>query len=290
MVGGMVSFMQSNIVANRKMERDRCNAAARRTSAPLHVGYLNAVRYWGAPIPGDCDLRDDTVHVSVPESPMRKRVAGVTFHVFRGAESYRKQDYERFWVASPAMTWAQMAGHCGVEDLAAIGSAMLSRDERRKVATLAELREYVENSPRFRGRKNCLAALPYITENTDSPPETQLFKALKDAGLGNPSPNHRVELDRSYALLDMAYPDCKVAFEYQGYHHAEPDQMMADAARLNRLQVRGWVIVYVTADDFRTTEARRSFMAMARTMVARQRYLAAFCKLWQTPVAANRSQ
>ncbi|MBT1172884.1 hypothetical protein JS528_05855 [Bifidobacterium sp. MA2] len=272
--------MREGIVADRRMERERCNAAARRTHAPLHIGYLNAVRYWGAPVPRDCSLDASSVHAVVSEAGMRRRVKGVVFHVFRGAEEYRKESYESFWVSSPAMTWAQMAPHCGVEDLAAIGAAMLSRDTRRKVATLDELKGYVDASARFIGRKKCLAALPYIVENTDSPPETQLFGALADTGVGRPTPNYRVEMGDSYVLLDMAYPDCKVAFEYQGYYHGGPDQMLSDAARLNRLQARGWVIVYVTADNFRTVEARRTFMVMARTIVMRQRYLAAFCRTW----------
>ncbi|NEG55788.1 hypothetical protein [Bifidobacterium platyrrhinorum] len=279
--------MQSGIVASRRRERKRCNDAAQRTNAPLHVGYLNAIRYWGAPVPRECGLSDDVIHVSVPQAGMRKQVKGVSFHVFRGTESYRKEHYERFWVASPAMAWAQMANHCGVEDLAAIGAALLSRDRRRKVATLDELRGYVAASPRFAGRKNCLAALPYIVENTDSPPETALFRLLCDAGLGRPVPNHRVNLTNGYVLLDMAYPDCRVAFEYQGYHHADPGVMMADASRIGRLQANGWTIVYVTANDFRTSESKREFMDRARTIVNRQRYLAAFCTMW---LAANHSQ
>lgn len=276
----MGSFIREGIVADRRMERERCNAAARRMNIPLRIGYLNAVRYWGAPVPRDCSLVRSAIHAVVAESGMRRRVKGVTFHVFRGTEEYRKVSYESFWVSSPAMTWAQMAAHCSVENLAAIGAAMLSRDKRRKVATLDDLRGYVDASARFIGRRKCLAALPYIVENTDSPPETQLFGALVDAGMGRPTPNHRVDLDGTYALLDMAYPDCKVAFEYQGYYHGGPDQMLSDAARLNRLQARGWVIVYVTADNFRTAEMRRAFMMTARTIVMRQRYLAAFCRTW----------
>lgn len=280
MVDGMGSFMRDSIVANRRMERERCDKAARRMGAPLRVGYLNALRYWGASIPRDCSLDAYAIHAVVAESRMRRRVKGVTFHVFGGLEDYRRESYETFWMSSPAMTWAQMANHCGVEDLAMIGAAMLSRDKRRKVASLDELKRYVDGSPRFAGRKKCLAALPYIVENTDSPPETQLFSTLINAGLGRPTPNYRVDMNGTYALLDMAYPDCKVAFEYQGYYHGGPDQMMDDAARLNRLQTLGWVVVYVTADDFRTTKSRRALMTTARTIVNRQRYLAAFCRTW----------
>ena len=278
--------MRSDIVANRKMERQRCDAAARRSVTPLRVGYSNAMRYWGAPVPRDCPLRDDTVHAGVPEASLRRRVKGVTFHVFRGREDYRKESYELFWMASPAMAWAQMANHCGVEDLAMMGAALLSRDVKRKVASWEELSRYVREGPRFAGRRKCMEALPYITENTDSPPETTLFALLKDAGLGDPTPNHRVDLGASYALLDMAYPDCRVAFEYQGAYHADTERMRLDAARLNALQVRGWVVMYVTADDFRNDRAKGALAGAAQKIVGRQRYLMAFCRSW---LAANGS-
>ena len=53
----------------------------------------------------------------------------------------------------------------------------------------------------------------------------------------------------------MAYPDCKVGFEYQGAYHASPEQMRKDAARFNELQHNGWTIIMVTADDLRTEES-----------------------------------
>ena len=280
--------MNEHIAVKRKMERERCNEAAGRTVAPLRVGYINAANYWGAPIPPNCALPQDLVHVSVPESGMRKQVKGVAFHVFQGKEEYYKREYERFWVASPAMMWAQMGRYCNVEELAAIGAALTSRDRRRKVTTLQELGKYVEASPKFTGRGKCLAALPYITENTDSPPETSLYGMLNDSGLGRPIANYRVDLDNGvYYLLDMAYPDCMVAFEYQGAYHADVGQMQADAVRINALQEKGWIIILVTAYDLRTPAARQDLIAVARTIVTRQRHLAAF---YRSMVTANGSQ
>ena len=71
----------------------------------------------------------------------------------------------------------------------------------------------------------------------------------------------------------MAYPDCKVGFEYQGAYHASPEQMRKDAARFNELQHNGWTIIMVTADDLRTEESRRAFIEMVRDIVNRQRHL-----------------
>jgi very-short-patch-repair endonuclease len=213
---------------------------------------------------------------------MRKQVKGVFFHVFSGKEEYRKLEYDRFWVTSPAMTWAQMARYCNREELATVGAALMSRDRRRKVTTMRELRDYLDASPKFCGRNRCFSALAYMTENTDSPPETQLYGTLTDSGLGRPVANYRVDFGDTYVMLDMAYPDCKVAFEYQGAYHADPARMRADAARTNLLQKKGWVIVLVTADDLRTSQSRKVFLSVAQTIVNRQRWLTALYRSWAT--------
>lgn len=277
-----MGFMNTDIVNGRRNERKRCNEAAMRTKRPLRVGYINAIRYWGAPVP-KTDLASNRVHVSVPRAQDRNHIAGVTFHVFSGKEEYCKYEYERFWMASPAMAWAQMATYCDTEALATIASAFASREERRKKASKDDFAAYLDASPRFAGKRKCEETLPYIVEDTDSPPETPLFGILLDSGLGRPYANYRVRLRHGTRLIDMAYPDCKVGFEYQGAYHANPEQMRKDAARFNELQHNGWTIIMVTADDLRTEESRMAFIEMVRDIVNRQRHL----HYW---LAANGSQ
>lgn len=51
------------------------------------------------------------------------------------------------------------------------------------------------------------------------------------------------------ARVDFAWPERKVALEYDGLWHAEAGQFARDRRRLNRLQTAGWRIVFVTAAD-----------------------------------------
>jgi len=53
------------------------------------------------------------------------------------------------------------------------------------------------------------------------------------------------------ARVDFAWPDKKVAVEYDGLWHAEPGQFARDRRRLNRLRAAGWRVVFVTAADLR---------------------------------------
>lgn len=276
----MSSFMHEDIFGRRRAERERCNDAARRSKGPLLVGYINAANYYGAPIPRHCTLSVDAVHACVSSANKRRRIKGVVFHVFKGKLDIRKKDYEQFWIASPVMMWAQMAQYSTLEELAAIGASLMSRDKRRRMATRKDFDTYLEISPRFIGRNKCHEALPYMTENTDSPPENTLFGMLKDSGLGCPTANYRVNIGNSYVILDMAYPDCRVAFEYQGAYHADPAQMRIDAAKRNALQLLGWIVILVTADDLRTADTRHRFIEMAHVVVSRQRNLADWNRSW----------
>ena len=192
--------MHEDIVGRRRAERERCNDAARRSKGPLLVGYINAANYYGAPIPRHCTLSVDAVHACVSSANKRRRIKGVVFHVFKGKLDIRKKDYEHFWIASPVMMWAQMAQYSTLEELAAIGASLMSRDKRRRMATRKDFDTYLEISPRFIGRNKCHEALPYMTENTDSPPENTLFGMLKDSGLGYPTANYRVNIGNSYVI------------------------------------------------------------------------------------------
>jgi very-short-patch-repair endonuclease len=54
---------------------------------------------------------------------------------------------------------------------------------------------------------------------------------------------------RRVARVDFAWPERKVAVEYDGLWHAEPGQFAKDRRRLNRLREAGWTVVFVTAAD-----------------------------------------
>jgi very-short-patch-repair endonuclease len=51
------------------------------------------------------------------------------------------------------------------------------------------------------------------------------------------------------ARVDFAWPDKKIAVEYDGLWHAEEGQFAKDRRRLNRLREAGWTVVFVTAAD-----------------------------------------
>lgn len=56
--------------------------------------------------------------------------------------------------------------------------------------------------------------------------------------------------------------------------------MRIDAAKRNALQLLGWIVILVTADDLRTADTRHRFIEMAHVVVSRQRNLADWNRSW----------
>jgi very-short-patch-repair endonuclease len=83
-----------------------------------------------------------------------------------------------------------------------------------------------------------------------SPQETRLRLLLRRSGLPAPVAQYVIRRDgRFVARVDMAWPELRLALEYDGAWHGEPGQFARDRARLNRLTEAGWVVVFVTAGD-----------------------------------------
>ncbi|TKJ18674.1 hypothetical protein [Blastococcus sp. CCUG 61487] len=83
-----------------------------------------------------------------------------------------------------------------------------------------------------------------------SPQETRVRLLLHRSDLPAPVAQYVIRVDgRFVARVDFAWPDLRLALEYDGAWHGEPGQFARDRDRLNRLTEAGWVVVFVTAAD-----------------------------------------
>lgn len=197
-------------------------------------------------------------HVAVHRTRDRSRIRGVRFAVWPAPWRTVTVD-RRFECIDPICTWAMYATRLPLEELIVLGDAMMRRDRRLKrvrrdefAAFLDEMREWLDGDEarkrNFRGIGNCRRALRIMRENTDSSQETRTRIALMRYGLDCPAVNHTVKDARgSKVLLDMAYPELRLAIEYDGAHHAS--QWLGDAARRAALEEAGWAYVQVTELD-----------------------------------------
>jgi very-short-patch-repair endonuclease len=85
-----------------------------------------------------------------------------------------------------------------------------------------------------------------------SPQETRLRLLLHAARLSPVAQYTVLDPDgRFVARVDFAWPERRLAVEYEGRWHGERQQVARDRARLNRLTAAGWRVVFVTAEDLR---------------------------------------
>ncbi len=81
--------------------------------------------------------------------------------------------------------------------------------------------------------------------------ETRFRLAVVHAGFAEPQLNIDV-LDEAGVFLgrvDMAWPEYRIALEYDGDHHREQETFRHDQRRRNGFEVNGWLVIHVTAAD-----------------------------------------
>ena len=121
----------------------------------------------------------------------------------------------------------------------------------RRVVEEAALRE-TAGARTGRGSRQARRAVDLADARAESQPESKLRVILTLAGLP-PVPQHVVRGvgGEFLARVDLAYPDLRVAVEYDGAWHAGAGQFVRDRQRLNQLTAAGWAVLHVTAADLR---------------------------------------
>lgn len=133
-----------------------------------------------------------------------------------------------------------------VADLdAVLRAGVVSRDELRRLLAGHD-----------RGITGARRAEALADPRAESRPESRLRVVLQLAGL-DPVPQYRIDdADGYFARPDLAFPEQKVAVEYDGaWREGDRWALARDRARLNRLRAAGWRVVFVTAALLRDERA-----------------------------------
>jgi very-short-patch-repair endonuclease len=128
--------------------------------------------------------------------------------------------------------------------------------------------ELGESAGRYSGRgaRRVRRAAELADPRAESQPESRLRVILALAGLIAEAQYSVRDRDGNFvARVDLAFPEHRVAVEYDGAWHAERGQFAKDRRRLNRLVAAGWTVLHVTAADMRDPEA---LVSRIRTMLA----------------------
>ncbi|MGO4298691.1 hypothetical protein [Leifsonia sp. RAF41] len=234
--------------------RALCKAYASREIDGEAFSHFSAAIIHGMPLPRHFRPAGIDVAVFAPRKP--SRVKGIIPHELRPA-GHRVVEVDGLRCMSAQDTWAQLSGYVSLIDLIAMGDYLLTGDEPYSGIPSASSRDDLEAAARRHGRRpgvrNLRLALERIRYGSLSPQESRLRIELVDAGLPEPELNFRIrERNDFVAMVDLAYPDRRVAIEYLGDHHrTDGETYQADIYRRERLMAAGWNAVFVTAADLR---------------------------------------
>ncbi len=121
----------------------------------------------------------------------------------------------------------------------------------RPVATVPMIEERLAAWGRFPACGQVRAALPWVRDAVESPKETETRMLLLDAGLPEPDVQHVVRVaGRLVARVDLAYPQWRIAIEYEGDgHRTDREQWRTDIRRQRDLEDCGWIVIRITELD-----------------------------------------
>lgn len=117
--------------------------------------------------------------------------------------------------------------------------------------TVAEFEAFVKHSGRLRGSTRqvlteMVAARTGRGEGA-SPREDWAYDAIVMAGLAPPVRRYLLELNGEIREIDLAYPEEKIAIEYDGFDvHHDATHFHRDREKAALLQLDGWIVLQVT--------------------------------------------
>lgn len=218
----------------------------------------SAARVMGMPVPAPQE-GDWRIHLARRRGFAAPRRANVAGHRLTLAPD-EVMEYDGVRLTTPARTWLDLASmRNSVDDLVAVGDYLVSSHgedfpfPRDPICRIPELRNMVGRHPGLRGIRKAREALELIRVGVDSVAETRMRLALIMAGLPEPVLNFVVRGDSGQPVLwpDAAYPDHRIALQYDGEHHACEDQYQKDIVRAEVSARYGWYEVRISKNDLK---------------------------------------
>jgi hypothetical protein len=210
------------------------------------VSGRSAAVLWGLP---EAE-RDDEVELTVPPGSTVSRVSGIRVRrrFLSPAQITRRG---RIRVTTPEVTAIDLARTGSLESAV----VLIDRFVAEGVTDLVGVRSAAEEVT-GKGCDQVRRAVALADGLAGSPQETRLRLLLHRSSLPPPVAQFVVRDGAGFvARVDFAWPDAKIAVEYEGAWHGDsPQQVAADRRRLNRLTAAGWTVIFVTAADLHRPE------------------------------------
>lgn len=206
---------------------------------------FTALAMWGCTA-----VPDGPVHVLLPYCRKMSARPGVVVHsgVFEEQDVHDVAD-----LPTMALDFALTEVLCREsrrDALACADQAFAMTPERERAEFRAAVAERIRARRDPRGRRRGRRLLELATGLPESPAESWTLVLFDDAGLPMPTPQYPIyDLSGTEIYrLDFAWPELRVAVEYDGYE-AHEHKAARDQARDRDLRRRGWRVIRATSAD-----------------------------------------
>lgn len=224
----------------------RCRGVALLLPNGTAIGGHSAAAWHGAPFAGTYDA----VTVLRPPDVLWKGPRGTKVHRTPLSTSEVEERDDVPITSALRTAW-------DVAALEPVGTAVAALDAMMRAGTiqLADLQALVDRGGGRWGVTKVRRAVPLVDPRAESAPESRVRVACRLAGL-SPVPQYEVRVDGMFvARVDLAFPDERLAIEYEGAYHFEDGQIARDDERIARLVAAGWRVIRLSATDLRDLAA-----------------------------------
>ncbi|UWF77198.1 MULTISPECIES: endonuclease domain-containing protein [Microbacterium] len=234
-----------------------------------------AARLRGLPLPWFWTPHE-LLDIAVPEGAAPPKVAGVAGHRLSTVRM-RAALLDGVPVLDPVATLFVLAAELTATQLLVLIEALITPSGKypnlvgpRPLTDAGEIDMRLAEWGSFPGVGRVRTALTRARAGVDSPKETEARVVIMAAGLPEPEVQYVVhERGRKIATVDLAYPEWKIAIEYEGDgHRTDPEQWREDIRRQRELEERGWLVLRITQLDL--ADGRAAFLARLRRAVAQR--------------------
>lgn len=186
------------------------------------------------------------LHVLNPVSGQLRCADGLVIHRRDGAPLMM---VEGRLATTPAWTAVEVArGLRRPRALATLDAALRSGACDRQDLHMAAVEQFGR-----RGIVHVRELIPLADAAAESPMESEARLVMFDQGLPTPDLQFEiVDLHGATWRVDFAWPDCRLAVEYEGFdYHSSPDELRHDRRKRTALGQVNWRVMGIVADDVR---------------------------------------
>ena len=226
---------------------DRCRAIAPNLPPGSFFSSATAAALMNVPLPYR-HQRTEAIHVAVISPHRALEGRGVIGHKIQpmGNDSWESLGLR---LSTPERAWCELGVQLSIPELVAAGDWLIS--VHAPLTTVEKLADALRRYPDRRGKAKLHVAAEMLDGRAESAKESELRVILVLAGIAGLESNWPVRIGNVNYRIDLAIPSRKVAIEYQGDYHRDPEQWRRDMTRISRLESDSWFVIQVNADDLR---------------------------------------